>query len=208
MSAPRVHRRPRVACVERARAPARGASSERCGCHCVQAASSAAIATATATPTASAEPRAPTRQAVRARRRSPGAGATARGRGPARRVALHALQRAAPGEPAGAQQRHARVAGHVPGPVDERVHAEHDHEAEHAQQADALGRVATGARSCRRCPAGRRRAESPRAHRPAAVERMRRAPGRRHPRDSSASASASPTSRGRRASARRSRARA
>ena len=149
------------------------ASAERCGCHCAHAASSAPTTTARrramrSGPSARGrEPRARTSDCSAAgRRRAPPSRSTirrrsARGVERARRArrrrrarAGASPQRPAAGQPAGAEQRDARVAGHVPGPVGERVDAEHDDEAEHAQHADALGRVR------RRAPADGQRASS------------------------------------------------
>ena len=49
-------------------------------------------------------------------------------------------QRPAPGDPARRQQRDRGVGGHEPRPVDERVHAEDDHDGDERQQADPLRR--------------------------------------------------------------------
>ena len=56
-----------------------------------------------------------------------------------------AAQRPAPGDPARRQQRDRGVGGHDPRPVDERVHAEDDHDGDERQQADPLGRERTPA---------------------------------------------------------------
>ena len=52
--------------------------------------------------------------------------------------------RPAASDPAGEHERDHRVGGHEPGPVEGRVHGEHDHDGGHRQQADPLGRIGAG----------------------------------------------------------------
>ena len=126
-------------------------ATERWGCHDAQAAT---------TPTATAATASPIRHGSRT--------ASARRRAPHDRL----VGGPAAGEPARAQQREHGVAGHEPGPVDERVHAEDDADGQQRGHPDALGRPRRApaprprARPCARPPPARPRAARARRARP------------------------------------------
>ncbi len=95
------------------------------------------------------------------------------------------VERSAPGQPSGAEQRDACVAGDVPRPVDQRVDSEDDNEREHAQHPDALravgSRAAFGHPTPPAAPLSRAALEQRAPSAPAPVEGVGGAPGGGHP---------------------------